>query len=115
MNAKKPILKEKYTLLKTGKIEIDEFMYTIVKDYERIEKEITKFSELYLHQWEMASTKKILEDNVKKTALLLAITELERNKGIKDDNTCKSEISTDYPLNMCLNKEIHGKETNHVL
>ena len=70
----KGILKHRFDQLKQGELDIDEFMLFIIRELKRIERDLNAFVKLYLTQFSTVIHSDLLEDNLQKTALLLAIT-----------------------------------------
>ncbi len=108
-------LKRGYELLKSGEINVEEFIYYILKEYERIESETTEYAKLYLKQWEALTINDNLEDNLKKTALLLAISksiDLEKGSshGILERRHINGEIVEKHTPNSEIRPEIASSD-----
>jgi hypothetical protein len=79
MQKNKLTLKTQYLALKKQKISPDEFMVTIIEEWERIENTFKRYFRFVLKKWQYVGQKTLLEDDVQKTALLLTLKELIAN------------------------------------
>ena len=71
----KALLKVKYDQLKAGTIDVDEFMLFIVQEFKRIEDDLNLNAEYCLKKYDLILAARFTKDNIKNTALLLAITD----------------------------------------
>ena len=100
-------LREKISHLATGHMEEDEFLLYIIKEFTRMQSEISSYAKYFLKRHKHLQSKELIEDNITKAAIIEILFDLIPQSP-KKEITLK--LQTDENLNSDL---IYSAENIH--